>query len=543
MQRAIREMSAMAKTDDLPQHLVIRGELKPGYDKVMTPGAVAFIAELERKFGPVRRRLLARRADIQDRLDGGWKPDFLPETKAIRDSDWRVAPIPRDIEDRRVEITGPTDRKMVINALNCCANVYMADFEDATTPSWDNLIEGQANLSDAVRRQITFDDPETGRHYALNGKTAVLFVRPRGWHLPEKHVLVDDEPMSGALFDFGLFYFHNAKELVARGTGPYFYLPKIESHLEARLWNDVFLHAQAKLGLPDGTIRATVLIETIMAAFEMDEILWELRDHSAGLNCGRWDYIYSFIKKFAEDPTCVMPDRAQVTMTSHFLRSYSLLLIKTCHRREIHAMGGMAAQIPIRDDPAANEVAMTKVRADKEREAGDGHDGTWVAHPGLVAIAKAVFDRAMPQPNQIARKRQDVDVTAPDLLVVPKGTITEAGLRQNLNVGIGYIQAWLRGTGCVPLYNLMEDAATAEISRAQVWQWIRHGAKLEDGRTVDLALCRAALDEELAKLGATVVGGGCYDDVAKLFGELIAAPAFTEFLTLPAYDMITAGVG
>jgi len=543
MQRAIREMSAMAKTDDLPQHLVIHGELKPGYDKVMTPGAVAFIAELERKFGPVRRRLLARRADIQDRLDGGWKPDFLPETKAIRDGDWRVAPIPRDIEDRRVEITGPTDRKMVINALNCGANVYMADFEDATTPSWDNLIEGQANLSDAVRRQITFDDPETGRHYALNGKTAVLFVRPRGWHLPEKHVLVDDEPMSGALFDFGLFFFHNAKELVARGTGPYFYLPKIESHLEARLWNDVFLHAQAKLGLPDGTIRATVLIETIMAAFEMDEILWELRDHSAGLNCGRWDYIYSFIKKFAEDPTCVMPDRVQVTMTSHCLRSYSLLLIKTCHRREIHAMGGMAAQIPIRDDPAANEAAMTKVRADKEREAGAGHDGTWVAHPGLVAIAKAVFDRKMPQPNQIARKRQDVHVIAPDLLVVPKGTITEAGLRQNLNVGIGYIQAWLRGTGCVPLYNLMEDAATAEISRAQVWQWIRHRAKLEDGRTVDLALCRAALDEELAKLGATVVGGGCYDDVAKLFGELIAAPAFTEFLTLPAYDMITAGVG
>jgi len=542
MQRAIREMSAMAKTDDLPQHLVIRGELKPGYDKVMTPGAVAFIAELERKFGPARRRLLARRADIQDRLDGGWKPDFLPETKAIRDGDWRVAPIPRDIEDRRVEITGPTDRKMVINALNCGANVYMADFEDATTPSWDNLIEGQANLSDAVRRQITFDDPETGRHYALNGKTAVLFVRPRGWHLPEKHVLVDDEPMSGALFDFGLFFFHNAKELVARGTGPYFYLPKIESHLEARLWNDVFLHAQAKLGLPDGTIRATVLIETIMAAFEMDEILWELRDHSAGLNCGRWDYIYSFIKKFAEDPTCVMPDRAQVTMTSHFLRSYSLLLIKTCHRREIHAMGGMAAQIPIRDDPAANEAAMTKVRADKEREAGAGHDGTWVAHPGLVAIAKAVFDRKMPQPNQIARKRQDVHVIAPDLLVVPKGTITEAGLRQNLNVGIGYIQAWLRGTGCVPLYNLMEDAATAEISRAQVWQWIRHGATLEDGRTVDMALCRAALDEELAKLGATVVERGCYDAAAKLFGELIAAATFTEFLTLPAYDMITAGV-
>jgi malate synthase len=543
MQHAIREMSAMAKTDELCQHLVIRGEVRPGYEEVLTPAAVVFIAELERKFRSERRRLLARRADIQRRLDCGWKPDFLPETKAIRDGDWRVAPIPDDIRDRRVEITGPTDRKMVINALNCGANVYMADFEDATTPTWDNLIDGQANLIDAVRRQITFDDPESGRHYALNGKTAVLFVRPRGWHLPETHVVVDGEPMSGALFDFGLFFFHNAKELLARGAGPYFYLPKIESHLEARLWNDVFLHAQAKLGLPKGTIRATVLVETIMAAFEMDEMLWELRDHSAGLNCGRWDYIYSFIKKFAEDPACVMPDRVQVTMTSHFLRSYSLLLIKTCHRREIHAMGGMAAQIPIRDDPEANGTAMEKVRADKLREAGDGHDGTWVAHPGLVAIAKEVFDREMPQPNQIARKRQDVHVTASDLLAVPQGTITEAGLRQNLNVGIGYIEAWLRGIGCVPLYNLMEDAATAEISRAQIWQWIRHAAKLDDGRTIDAALCRAVLDEELARLRQTAAANGRYDDAAKLFRELIEASAFREFLTLPAYDMITAEFG
>jgi malate synthase len=530
----------MAKTSDLTEHLVIRGELRSGYEKVLTPAAVAFIAGLQRKFGPERRRLLARRAVVQRRLDAGWKPDFLVETEAIRDCDWRVAPIPRDIQDRRVEITGPTDRKMVINALNCGANVYMADFEDATTPSWDNLVEGQANLGDAVRRQITFDDQETGRHYALNGKTAVLFVRPRGWHLPEKHVVVDGEPMSGALFDFGLFFFHNAKELLTRGSGPYFYLPKIESHLEARLWNDVFLHAQEKLGLPKGTIRATVLIETIMAAFEMDEILWELRDHSAGLNCGRWDYIYSFIKKFAEDPACVMPDRAQVTMTSQFLRSYSLLLIKTCHRREIHAMGGMAAQIPIRDDPAANEAAMEKVRADKQREARDGHDGTWVAHPGLVAIAKAIFDSEMPQPNQIARKRQDVHVAASDLLVVPQGSITEAGLRQNLNVGIGYIEAWLGGTGCVPLHHLMEDAATAEISRAQVWQWIRHGAELDNGRTIDAALCCAFLDEELAKLRETATERGRYDEAAKLFRELIEAPTFPEFLTLPAYDMITA---
>ena len=522
--------------------VVIRGAMRPGYEKVLTPEAIDFAVELEREFSAERRRLLARRAEIQRRLDAGWKPDFLPETQAIRQDDWRVAPIPRDLEDRRVEITGPTDRKMVINALNCGANVYMADFEDANTPTWENLIEGQANLSDAVRRTIAFDDPQTGRHYSLNGKTAVLFVRPRGWHLPEKHVLVDGEPMSGALFDFALFFFHNAKELVARGTGPYFYLPKLEGHLEARLWNSVFLHAQARLGLPRGTIRATVLIETILAAFEMDEILYELRDHSAGLNCGRWDYIYSFIKKFAEDPACVMPDRAQVTMTSHFLRSYSLLLIKTCHRREIHAMGGMAAQIPIRDDPAANEAAMDKVRADKEREAGDGHDGTWVAHPGLVAIAKEIFDREMPQPNQIPRKRQEVHVTASDLLAVPKGTITEAGLRQNLNVGIGYIEAWLRGTGCVPLYNLMEDAATAEISRAQVWQWIRHGVRLEDGRTVDAALCRKLLDEELAKLRTSRSDNG-YEAAAKLFCELIEARAFPEFLTIPAYDMIAPGAG
>jgi malate synthase len=428
----------------------------------------------------------------------------------------------------------------VINALNCGANVFMADFEDANTPSWGNLIEGQINLRDALRRTITSGDPQTGRHYALNGETAVLFVRPRGWHLPEKHVLVDGEPMSGALFDFALFFFHNAKELVARGTAPYFYLPKIESHLEARLWNNVFLHAQARLGLPKGTIRATVLIETIVAAFEMDEILWELRDHSAGLNCGRWDYIYSFIKKFAEDPRCVLPDRGQVTMTTHFLRSYSRLLIKTCHRREIHAMGGMAAQIPIRDDPAANEAAMAKVRADKEREVGDGHDGTWVAHPGLVPIAKEIFDREMPQPNQIARKRQDVQVAVSDLLAVPQGTITEAGLRQNINVGIGYIEAWLRGTGCVPLYNLMEDAATAEISRAQLWQWTRHRAKLDDGRTVDAALCRKLLDEELAKLRASRNDAG-YEAAAKLFCELIEARAFPEFLTIPAYDMITPG--
>jgi malate synthase len=540
------EMSAMAETNGLLQGVVIRGAMRPGYEQVLTPAALAFLVELERKFGPERRRLLDRRSEIQARLDAGWKPGFLPETRAIREGQWHVAPIPRDLRDRRVEITGPVDRKMVINALNCGANVYMADFEDASTPSWDNLMEGQINLCDAVRRTITFDDPETGRHYALAKQAAVLFVRPRGWHLPERHVLIDGEPISGALFDFGLFFFHNAAELLARGTGPYFYLPKLENHLEARLWNEVFLYAQARLGLPKGTIRATVLIETILAAFEMDEILYELRDHSAGLNCGRWDYIYSFIKKFAEDPKAVLPDRAQVTMTTHFLRSYSLLLIETCHRREIHAMGGMAAQIPIRDDPEANAAAMEKVRADKRREADDGHDGAWVAHPGLVGIAKEIFDREMPQPNQIAHKRPDVQVAAADLLSVPQGSITEAGLRQNLNVGIGYIEAWLRGTGCVPLYNLMEDAATAEISRAQVWQWIRHGARLEDGRVVDAALCRNLLDQELATLrasvGAEAYRRGSYEDAARLFRELIEAPRFTEFLTLPAYDMLTAGL-
>jgi malate synthase len=534
-------MTALGMSPRYLEHegVVIRGALKPGYEKVLTPAAIDFAVELEREFGAERRRLLARRAEIQRRLDAGWKPDFLPETKPIRDGDWRVAPVPRDLQDRRVEITGPTDRKMVINALNSGANVFMADLEDANTPTWENLIEGQANLMDAVRRTITFDDRQTGRHYSLNGKTAVLFVRPRGWHLPEAHLLVDGEPMSGALFDFALFFFHNAKELVARGTGPYFYLPKLESHLEARLWNNVFLYAQARLGLPKGTIRATVLIETILATFEMDETLYELRDHSAGLNCGRWDYIFSFIKKFAEDPNCVLPDRGQVTMTTHFLRSYSLLLIKTCHRRGIHAMGGMAAQIPIRDDLGANEAAMEKVRADKRREAGDGHDGTWVAHPGLVAIAKEIFDREMPQANQIARQRPDVEVTASDLLSASKGTITEAGLRQNFNVGIGYIEAWLRGVGCVPLYNLMEDAATAEISRAQIWQWIRHVAKLADGRTVNAALCHTLLYEELAKLRQTAGPMARYAEAASLLHQLIEAPGFREFLTLAAYDMIT----
>ncbi|OFW99440.1 MAG: malate synthase A, partial [Alphaproteobacteria bacterium RIFCSPHIGHO2_12_FULL_66_14] len=404
---------------DLPAGVLIDGEIKPDFEKVLTKEAVAFIADLHRTFNGRREELLARRVERQKRLDAGETPDFLPETAQIRESDWTVAPLPQDILDRRVEITGPVDRKMIINALNCGANVFMADFEDASTPTWDNMIEGQANLADTVRRQIDYVDPQSGKAYRLNDKTAVLFVRPRGWHLPEKHMIVDGQPMSGSLFDFGLYFFHNAREALDRGTGPYFYLPKIESHLEARLWNDVFVAAQDALGVPQKSIKATVLIETILATYEMDEILWELGDHSAGLNCGRWDYIFSFIKKFREQEWSVLPDRAQVGMTAHFLRSYSQLLIKTCHRREVHAMGGMAAQIPIKNDPAANEEAMGRVRADKKREAADGHDGTWVAHPGLVEIAKGEFDAVMKEANQIARKRQDVHVTAADLIRMP----------------------------------------------------------------------------------------------------------------------------
>jgi len=529
---------------DLPEGVSIDGVINPDFEKVLTKEAVAFVADLQRRFNPRREELLAARAERQKRLDAGEKPDFLADTVNIRESDWTVAPLPQDILDRRVEITGPVDRKMIINALNCGANVFMADFEDASTPTWANMVDGQFNLASAVHREIDYVDPQTGREYKLNDKTAVLFVRPRGWHLPEMHMTVDGAPMSGSLFDFGLYFFHNARELLARGRGPYFYLPKIESHLEARLWNDVFVHAQDALGIPQKSIKATVLIETILATFEMDEILWELRDHSAGLNCGRWDYIFSFIKKFREQEWSVMPDRAQVTMTAHFLRSYSQLLIKTCHRREVHAMGGMAAQIPIKNDPAANEAAMDRVRADKKREAGDGHDGTWVAHPGLVAIAKAEFDAVMKGANQIARKRQDVHVSAADLIAVPEGTRTEAGLRQNVAVGIGYVEAWLRGIGCVPLFNLMEDAATAEISRAQVWQWVRHGQTLQDGRPVTKEFVREIVREENDKVKATMgeeaYANGRYEDAAQLMIDLVEQPSFEEFLTLPAYERILA---
>jgi malate synthase len=518
----------------------ILAPVNESHSRILTPAAVAFLVGLHRAFNGRRETLLAARRERQKRLDAGQRPSFLADTRLIRESAWTVAPLPNDILDRRVEITGPVDRKMIINALNSGAKVFMADFEDSSTPLWNNLLEGQINLYDAIRRTITYSDPGTGRQYRLIEKPAVLFVRPRGWHLDEKHVEIDGEPLSGALFDFGLYLFHNAKQLLVRGSGPYFYLPKIESHLEARLWNDVFLHAQTALGVPAATIKATVLIETILASFEMDEILYELREHSAGLNCGRWDYIFSFIKKFANDAHAVLPDRGQVTMTTHFMRSYSKLAIKTCHRRNVHAMGGMSAYIPVKSDREANEKAIAQVRADKEREAGDGHDGTWVAHPGLVPVALEVFDRLMPKPNQISRQLPEFNPTAEDLLQVPDGTITEAGLKQNVAVGLGYLEAWLRGIGCVPLFNLMEDAATAEISRAQIWQWVHQKAKLSDGRVVDLPLINSFIAEELARQKNAVDGSryGAYEKAANLMRELVESPTFVEFLTLPAYQRV-----
>ncbi len=517
------------------------GERHPRQDEILTPRAIAFLIDLQRRFGARRTELLARRVERQARIDAGELPDFLAGTASIREGDWKAAPIPADLEDRRVEITGPVDRKMVINALNSGANVFMADFEDANSPTWPNNIEGHVNLRDAVRRTIGYDSPE-GKQYRLGATPAVLFVRPRGWHLVEKHFLVDGHPISASLFDFGLYFFHNAAELLARGSGPYFYLPKLESHLEARLWNDVFVAAQEALGIPCGSIRATVLIETIVAAFEMDEILFELREHSAGLNCGRWDYIFSFIKKFSKREDFVLPDRSEVTMDRHFLNSYVELLIRTCHARGIHAMGGMAAQVPIKNDAEANASAIEKVRQDKLREVRLGHDGTWVAHPGLVAVAKDVFDQAMPQPNQIARRRDEVNVSAPDLLEVPEGNITAKGLRWNLDVGLQYLEAWLRGSGCVPIYNLMEDAATAEICRAQLWQWVRHGARMTDGRVVTLALVRQALDEQMdrleASLGMAPFAERRFHAAAVIFDRLISAPEFPEFLTLAAYERL-----
>jgi malate synthase len=519
-----------------------RAPLSDRFTEILTPESVAFVVALQRQFNAQRKTLLAARVKRQARLDAGEGPDFLPETKEIRDSAWTVAQLPPDLLDRRVEITGPVERKMIINALNSGAKVFMADFEDSTTPTWENVLEGQLNLRNAVRRTITFTDGTTGKHYKLNENPAVLFVRARGWHLEERHMFVDGEPMSGSIFDFGLYFFLNAKELLNRGSGPYFYLPKLESHLEARLWNQVFDSAEAALGLKKGSIKATVLIETILAAFEMDEILYELREHSAGLNCGRWDYIFSFIKKFAGSKSLLLPDRGQVTMATHFMRSYSRLAIKTCHKRKVSAIGGMSAFIPIKTDPVANEKALAQVRADKEREASDGHDGTWVAHPGLVPVALEVFNRIMPQANQIDKQLPELVVNQEDLLRVPEGTITEAGLRQNVAVGLGYVEAWLRGIGCVPLFNLMEDAATAEISRAQLWQWVHHHARLDDGREVTGALVDQLITEKLEQEKAKVDAARyrAFEQAAELMRQLLQADKFIDFLTLPAYAKVLA---
>jgi malate synthase len=528
---------------NLPPGIVVTAPITPEYAGILTSDAMAFFAMLERAFAGRRAELLAARVERQRAFDAGMSPDFLADTRAIREGDWTCAPVRDDIVDRRVEITGPVDRKMVINALNSGANVFMADFEDANTPTWDNNLQGQVNLRDAIRRRIDWTSPE-GKAYKLADRTATLFVRPRGWHLAEKHVQVDGRPACAGIFDLALYFFHNAKELRARGSGPYFYLPKLEGHLEARLWNDVFVMAQDTLGIPRGTVKATVLIETILAAFEMDEILYELREHSAGLNAGLWDYIFSCIKKFRVNRDFCLADRAQVTMTTHFMKSYAELLVKTCHRRNTHAMGGMAAQIPVKNDDKANAEAFAKVKADKEREARYGHDGTWVAHPALVPVAKEAFDRLMPAQNQIASAlRDDVHAGAADLLrFEPETPITEAGVRLNISVAIQYIGAWLAGQGAVPIFNLMEDAATAEISRSQLWQWIRSPkGKLDDGRKVTKDMVAAMIPQEMQKI-RTLLGddfaNGRYDEAAVILADLVNNDSFVEFLTLPAYARI-----
>jgi len=524
-------------------NIVLKGAVSAEFATVLTPEALDFVVKLHRKFNATRVELLKKREERQLLIDKGQLPDFLSETKAIREGDWVAAPIPADLHDRRVEITGPVDRKMIINALNSGAKVFMADFEDSNSPTWTNCIEGQINLRDAINKTISYENPENGKSYKLNPEIATLLVRPRGWHLPEKHVLIDGEIASGSLFDFGLYFFHNVKNLLANGTGPYFYLPKMESHLEARLWNDVFVFAQNELGIAQGTIKATVLIETITATFELHEIIYELREHMAGLNCGRWDYIFSYIKKFRNlDARFVLPDRAQVTMAVPFMANYSKLVIQTCHKRRVHAMGGMAAFIPIKNDEAANNAAVEKVRQDKLREVTNGHDGTWVAHPGLVKLAMDIFNEHMTTPNNYHIKREGEVYTQSDLLELPAGTITEAGLRMNINVGILYIESWLRGVGAAAIHNLMEDAATAEISRTQVWQWIKNKSKLDDGREVTYELFKALLPSELEKV-KSYVGEAAYNtDTMKraieMFDVLVQVGDYKEFLTLPAYEEI-----
>ncbi|WP_420428720.1 malate synthase A [Kordiimonas sp.] len=525
-------------------NLKITGPKVAGANEILTEGALKFVAEIEARFGVRRRELMAARAEVQRGFDKGLLPDFLPETAEVRAREWHVRPAPEALLDRRIEITGPVDRKMVINALNSGANCFMADFEDSSTPTWENMIRGQINLRDAAHGTISFTNPDTGKQYALSDETAALLVRPRGLHMLEQHVRLDGKPISAGFFDFALFLFHSAEKQVKRGVGPYFYLPKMEHHLEARLWEDVIAFAEDHLSLARGTVRVTVLIETITAAFQMDEILYELRDHIVGLNCGRWDYIFNFIKRFACRRDFVLPDRAGVGMDQHFLKSYSQLLIKTCHRRGAHAMGGMAAQIPIKGDAAANAAAIAKVKADKEREAKNGHDGTWVAHPGLIPTVREVFDRVMPGPNQLFNARADVDVTPRDLLDVPEGVITEAGVRSNISVGLMYVSAWLSGMGCVPIHHLMEDAATAEISRTQLWQWRTHGAKLDDDRLIDAALLEALIGEEVAALQAQeFTGRERLDDAVCLFTKLVMDESLEEFLTTPAYDLVLSYEG
>jgi malate synthase len=511
-------------------------------EEVLTRRALELLTSLHRGFNARRLQLLSAREQRQAEFDDGCLPDFLPASAALRAADWRIEPVPADLADRRVEITGPVDRKTIINALNAPVRAFMADFEDACTPTWENLIRGQVNLSDAISRRIAYSDPVSGRSYRLNDRTATLMVRPRGWHLPEKHVRIDGEVISGALFDFALFLANNHEALARHGSGPYFYLPKLESHLEARLWNDVFVSAQEQLGIRRGTIKATVLIETLPAAFEMDEILYELREHAAGLNCGRWDYIFSYIKKFRNRPEALLPDRNSLTMDKPFLKRYVDLLIHTCHRRGAHAMGGMAAQIPLAGDPLANAAAMASVRADKLREVRAGHDGTWIAHPALAPIANEVFDAVMQGPNQLQSLRTDVALCAPDLLSAPQGSITDAGLRQNIRVGVRYIESWLSGSGCVALYHLMEDAATAEISRAQTWQWLRHAARTEDGKPITIERFDRTLNQEIERIHCEVGGArmlaGVFPSAARLFANMVTSETFDDFLTLPAYDLL-----
>jgi malate synthase len=520
--------------------LEIVGPLNARYREILTPAACGFISSLVREFGPRREQLLARRGERQREIDAGKLPDFLPETAHVRSGHWRVAPVPPDLIDRRTEITGPVERKMAINALNSAAQCWMADFEDANSPTWENVMEGQINMRDAVNRTISHVSAE-GKSYALKEKIATIIARPRGWHMEEKHVLVDGRRVPASLFDWGLYFFHNAAGLISRGSGPYFYLPKLESHLEARLWNDVFVHAQAALGIPRGTIRATVLIETILGAFEAEEILYELREHASGLNCGRWDYMFSFVKKFRNRPEYLFPDRTLITMTVPFLRAYCLHVINVCHRHGAYAMGGMAAQIPIRNDSAANAAALEKVRADKVREAKDGFDGTWVAHPGLVQTALDAFAAHMPGPNQLHRLH-DVKISADDLLAPLHGPITENGVRWNIHVGIRYLEAWLGGSGAEPIHHLMEDLATSEISRSQLWQWLRFGAKLDDGRAITFELYDQLLHEELGKIraeyGDAVFDGGHFKPATELFMRMVKSEQFDEFLSLPAYELL-----